>query len=121
MYRENNSPQWLHCYRNFSAEDYARLISNARCLIGNSSSGIREGAFLGVPVVNIGTRQNGRECGGNVITVGYNAESITTAINEQLKHGSYKSENLYGSGGAGNAIANILASSKVKIQKQFRS
>ena len=65
MYREKHNPANLHFYRNFAVEDYARLIDNAACLVGNSSSALREGTYLGVPAVNIGTRQQGREHGPN--------------------------------------------------------
>ena len=56
--KKNNSS-----YKNFSPEDYLKLINNTLCLIGNSSSGIRESSILGLPVVNIGNRQTGREKG----------------------------------------------------------
>ena len=65
-FREHRNPQKMHFYRNFAPEDYARLQQCA-CLIGNSCSALREGAFLGVPAVNIGTRQSGREHGPNVV------------------------------------------------------
>ena len=55
IFRERANPGYIHFFRNFAAEDYACLINNAACLVGNSSSGIREGAFLGVPCVNIGS------------------------------------------------------------------
>ena len=61
---------YLHFYRNFSPEDYARLVNNSRCIVGNSSSGLREGAFLGVPCVNVGSRQSGRERAANVRLAG---------------------------------------------------
>ena len=66
VFRENNDPDYLHLYRNFSPEDYARLLNNAVCMIGNSSSGLREAAYLGTPSVNIGTppawARPGAEC-----------------------------------------------------------
>ena len=60
-------------------------MSKTKCLIGNSSSGIREGAFIGTPVVNIGSRQNGRERSKNVIDTDYSIESIKSGIKKQLK------------------------------------
>jgi len=117
MFRERNRHLPVHFYRNFSVEDYARLIFNSTCLIGNSSSGIREGAFLGVPVVNIGTRQNRRERGRNVIDVSYDREEIYSAIKKQLDHGSYERDTLFGDGNAGKRIADLLAKADVGIQK----
>ena len=119
IYRERNNPDWLHFYRHFSAEDYARLINNSSCIVGNSSSGLREGAFLGVPAVNIGTRQMGREHAQNVINVGYNADEIRTAIKRQIKHGFYDSALIFGDGSAGQKIANILSEVTPSIQKQL--
>ena len=88
MFREGQRPDYIHFYRNFAPEDYARVIYNSVCLVGNSSSGLREGSFLGVPAVNIGTRQAGRENGENVVHVDYNAEEIEKAIRSQMEHGS---------------------------------
>ena len=68
-FRENVDPANIHFFKNMEPTDFLRLIYNARCLIGNSSVGIRESSFLGIPVVNIGSRQNGRERGRNVAAV----------------------------------------------------
>ncbi len=88
---------------------YARLLAHARCLIGNSSSGIREGAFLGVPVVNVGTRQQGRQRGRNVIDVTCAAPEILAAARRQIAHGRYPQDPVYGDGHSGERIAEVLA------------
>lgn len=88
---------------------YAGLLAHARCLIGNSSSGIREGAFLGVPVVNIGTRQQGRQRGRNVIDVGYDASAILAAARGQISKGRYPRDDVYGDGHSGERIAEVLS------------
>ena len=119
VYREQRSPDFVHFYRNFSAEDYLRLINGASCLVGNSSSGIREGAFLGVPVVNIGTRQQARERGPNVLDVGYDNQEIETAIRRQLAKGQYERSELFGDGKAGERIVEVLAKHEFKIQKRL--
>lgn len=119
VYRERNNPDWLHFYRHFEAEDYARLISNAACLVGNSSSGLREGTFLGVPVVNIGTRQQGREHGENVVHVSYDAGKIRSAVERQIAHGRYERTHIFGDGTAGRQIADVLATVTPKIQKRL--
>ena len=75
----------LRLYRNFNMLDYARSIYNAQCLVGNSSSGIREAAFLGVPSINIGNRQLGRERGSNVIDVPNDRKAILKAIQKQIR------------------------------------
>jgi len=119
VYRENHDPDWLHFYRNFGTEDYARLIANAACQVGNSSAALREGAFLGSPTVNIGTRQQGRERGPNVIDVDYEADAIEAAIREQLAHGPYGPSPMFGDGKAGKRIADILASCEITVQKRL--
>jgi UDP-hydrolysing UDP-N-acetyl-D-glucosamine 2-epimerase len=119
VFREKNNPDYLHFYRNVSPEDYARLIANCACLVGNSSSGLREGAFLGMPVVNIGTRQQGREHAENVTHADYNAGAIEAAIRKQLAHGKYQRSLMFGDGKAGKRIADILATADVRIQKML--
>lgn len=119
MFRTRHHEAPIHFFRNFGVEDYARLINNAVCLIGNSSSGIREGAFMGVPVVNIGTRQTGRERGPNVIDVGYDRGEIQAAAQRQIDHGRYPENPLYGDGQAGRRIADLLAQANISIQKSF--
>ena len=96
---------------------YARLLAHARCLIGNSSSGIREGAFLGVPVVNVGTRQQGRQRGRNVIDVGCSAADILAAARRQIANGRYPSDPVYGDGRAGEHIAEVLATAWPPLDK----
>lgn len=119
VFREHNNPDYLHFYRNFSPEDYLRLIKHCACLVGNSSSGLREGAFMGLPCVNIGTRQQGRERGPNVLDVPYEAGKIEAAIRRQLAHGPYPPSTLFGDGTAGTQIANLLATADFRIQKKL--
>jgi UDP-N-acetylglucosamine 2-epimerase len=119
IFREKDNPDYIHFYRNFSVEDYARLIYNCACLIGNSSSAIREGSFLGVPAVNIGSRQAGRERGPNVIDVDHDSGMIEDAIKKQLSHGKYERSFLYGDGKAGERIGEILANTSPVVQKRF--
>ena len=119
MFRENKYADNMRFYRNFSPEDYIILLANCLCIVGNSSSGLREGSFLGTPCVNIGTRQDGRERAKNVKDVDYNFLEIKEAINYQIKHGRYNSSNLFGDGNAGTKIVEIIASSNITIQKQI--
>ena len=119
VFREKEKPKNIHFYKNFNPEDYIKLIGNCICQVGNSSSAIREGSFLGVPVVNIGSRQSNRECGDNVLHVNYNSLEITNAIKYQIKNGKYKSSKIFGDGYAGKRIADILAKEKLTIQKKL--
>jgi UDP-hydrolysing UDP-N-acetyl-D-glucosamine 2-epimerase len=117
QFREKNSPLYLHFYRNFAVEDYARLINSARCIVGNSSSGLREGAFLGTPCVNIGSRQRGRERAENVLDVPYQQDAILAAVKKQLEHGRFPRSLMFGDGSAGKRIADILAVAPFRLEK----
>jgi len=119
IFRELNQDKNFHFIKNFPFAYYIKLMDKTACLIGNSSSGIREGAFIGTPVVNIGTRQNGRARGKNVIDCNYDYHEIKEAIKKQIEHGKYPSEPIYGNGDASKKIIKILESIEVNIQKQF--
>lgn len=120
VYREvtnKESSNWLKLFKNLPTNIYIHLMNTCACLIGNSSSGVREGATIGTPVVNIGTRQNKREMGDNVINTGYDRNEIREAILKQIEHGKYLNNGLYGTGNAGVRIAEILADAEPNIQK----
>ena len=118
-FREQVKPKNMHFFKNMIPTDFLRLLYNSKCLIGNSSVGIRECSYLGVPVVNIGTRQAGRERGKNVIDTEYHLESIKDAALAQIKHGRYDPDKLYGDGKAGKRIAENLATAPLKIEKKL--
>lgn len=116
-FRETNDKLPIHFLRNLEGADFLRLLRKSACLIGNSSAGIRECAYLGVPVVNIGSRQNGRKRADNVIDVGYNADAIFEAVKNQLKHRHYASSDIYGTGNSGKNVADILANADLTYTK----
>jgi UDP-hydrolysing UDP-N-acetyl-D-glucosamine 2-epimerase len=118
-FREHQDDSRLHFFKNLPASDYIRLMARTGCLVGNSSSGIREGSFIGTPVVNVGPRQAGRQRGANVLDVDYDREQIADAIRDHLRHGPYGHEPIYGDGLAGARIADILSSAEVSIQKRI--
>ena len=116
-FREVKKPKNIHFFKNMEPQDFLRLLVNSKCLIGNSSVGIRECSYLGVPVVNIGTRQNRRQRGTNVLDVVYDKELIKNAINERMTSDCIKEEQIYGDGKSGQRIAAILASSDFTFHK----
>jgi UDP-hydrolysing UDP-N-acetyl-D-glucosamine 2-epimerase len=116
-FREKHRPENLHFFKNMEGEDFLRLLVNSKVLIGNSSVGIRECAYLGVPVINIGTRQNKRDRGRNIIDVNYKHEEINNAIQHWLNNPKPESSTLYGGGDAGIKIADLLASSPLVFHK----
>lgn len=99
--------------------DFLRLLDGSKCLVGNSSVGIRECSYLGVPVVNVGSRQQHRERGANVLDAPHDRASIAEALGRQIDSGRYACDTLYGSGGAGEKIAAILAETALTIEKHF--
>jgi UDP-hydrolysing UDP-N-acetyl-D-glucosamine 2-epimerase len=119
IFREKRRTSNIHFFKNMEPDDFLRLLKNSKCLIGNSSVGIRECSFLGVPVVNIGTRQSGRERGKNVIDVGYKRDEIVEAVKRHLAHGHYISDPVYGDGNAGEKIASLLAEIPLTIEKKL--
>ena len=118
-FREHYRHDYTRFYKNFSVETYVRLMMRCACMVGNSGAAIREGSFLGVPAVNVGTRQMGRERGGNVVDVDYDREQILYAVQRQLRNGHYPSAPIYGDGHAGERIADILSHCSVQIQKRI--
>ncbi|MEO0731319.1 MAG: UDP-N-acetylglucosamine 2-epimerase [Bacteroidota bacterium] len=118
-YRERFDLDHIHFFKNMEGRDFLRVLYNSRCLVGNSSVGIRECAYLGVPVVNIGSRQDGRERGPNVVDVTYDQKGIERAIATQWDHGRYAPSDVYGGGDAGAKIALELAGMPLTFAKRI--
>jgi UDP-N-acetylglucosamine 2-epimerase len=118
-FREQRRPLNIHFFKNMAPDDFLRVLYNCRCLIGNSSVGIRECSYLGVPVVNIGSRQAGRDRGGNVIDAAYDRHDIAGALSRHLGNGRYPSDPLYGDGRAGPRIAKCLTEASLCIEKKL--
>lgn len=117
-FREKHQPQWLHLFTNLPFEVYLHLMSLTACLIGNSSSAVREGSYIGTPAVDVGNRQHRRLKGANLIEVPSDRTAIIKAIRQQLANGRYPGEALYGDGTAGRRIAEILSTIEVpNVQK----
>jgi len=110
--------EWLHVTPNLGRHRYASLLKHAAAVAGNSSSGIIEAPFFGVPVVNIGTRQLGRLRADNVLDAGYDREEIRAALVCALTDESFiararHTRNPYGDGHAGERIVEVLTSLEV--------
>ncbi len=118
-FREQGLAQRCHFFRNVPAEDFARLMTHCACMIGNSSAALREGAYLGTPAVSLGTRQQNRECGPNVIFTSQDPLEIAEAVRAQLARGRYERSHLFGDGTAGRKIADVLATVNPPVQKRL--
>ncbi|MDP9341274.1 MAG: UDP-N-acetylglucosamine 2-epimerase [Actinomycetota bacterium] len=120
IFRETHDLPFLYFFKNMAPEDFLRLLRGATCLIGNSSVGIREAAHMGVPVVNIGSRQSGRDRGPNVLDVPHDRVAIVEAVRKHMANGPCPRSSLYGDGKAGVRIAALLAEQPLRIDKRIR-
>jgi GDP/UDP-N,N'-diacetylbacillosamine 2-epimerase (hydrolysing) len=107
-------PELLHAYGNLPREVFVNLMRRAHVLVGNSSCGIVEAPFLGLPVVNVGARQRGREHADNVQFVDHDSAQIRAAIERAVRDAEYRRKvkscvNPYGDGRSGERIARILS------------
>jgi UDP-hydrolysing UDP-N-acetyl-D-glucosamine 2-epimerase len=118
-FRELHRPGNIHFFKNVPPLDFLKLLYHSRAIVGNSSVAIRECSFLGVPAVNIGSRQQGRERGRNVVDVDYHRNQIAEAIRYHLRNGRMPSERLYGDGHAGERIAQLLAHCPLTVEKRL--
>jgi UDP-hydrolysing UDP-N-acetyl-D-glucosamine 2-epimerase len=116
-FRELEKPKKLHFFKNMEPQDFLRLLKNAKVLVGNSSAGIRECSYLGIPVVNIGNRQHRRNRVENVLDVEYQQGKILEKVKIAIEGGHYPPSELYGTGDAGLKIADILASVELSFSK----
>jgi UDP-hydrolysing UDP-N-acetyl-D-glucosamine 2-epimerase len=115
----HNTLPGFSLYKNFFPDDFYRVLNGATIAVGNSSSFIREGSYLGVPAVLVGTRQKGRERASNIVEVPYHRKNILEAMKKQIVHRRYAKSTLYGDGTASQKIADILASITAPVQKVF--
>lgn len=116
-FRELEKPENIHFFKNMDPMDFLKLLKNSKALIGNSSAGLRECSYLGVPVVNIGNRQHRRSRAENIMDVGYNREEILKATKNAIAGDHFPSSKLYGNGNAGKKIAEILATADLTYSK----
>ncbi|MDQ1284088.1 MAG: UDP-N-acetyl-D-glucosamine 2-epimerase, UDP-hydrolyzing [Patescibacteria group bacterium] len=103
----------IKVFPHIDRDDFFRLMKVADALVGNSSSGIHETPTFGLPTVNVGTRQQFRERGGNVIDAGYDSREIKKAIEKALSDKNFlrksrKAKNPYDQGNSAEKIVHIL-------------
>jgi UDP-hydrolysing UDP-N-acetyl-D-glucosamine 2-epimerase len=119
VFREREKLANFHLFRNMDPDDFLRLLVHSTAIVGNSSVAIRECSYLGVPAVNIGSRQLGRERGRNVIDVDHDRTAIAAAIRTHIEHGKTAPDHLYGDGQAGERIADCLSTMDLGIEKRL--
>jgi UDP-hydrolysing UDP-N-acetyl-D-glucosamine 2-epimerase len=118
-YRELSKSRWLRTLTNLTPENYLKVLANAACAIGNSSSFVRDASFFGTPVVLAGNRQLGRESDAHVAPVPTETNAILCAVRKQLQHGPYPPSTLYGDGYVSGRIAAALTELRPYVQKSL--
>lgn len=117
---ENNRK--FHIYPSIAFESFLVLLKNSKYIIGNSSAGIREAPYFGLPTVNVGSRQNRRFMGGSIINAKNNCDAITIAIKDVKKLQTITHNTWFGSGDSLGKFIEAINSPEFwnqKIQKAF--
>lgn len=119
IFRDGLDQPWIRYHTNFSPESYLKILASAACVIGNSSSFVRDASYFGTPVVLVGRRQEGRETDEHVTQVDPLADQIEAAVRAQLSHGHYPPSALYGDGKVAARIADALVHLEPYTQKRL--
>jgi UDP-hydrolysing UDP-N-acetyl-D-glucosamine 2-epimerase len=119
VHRTQSQTPWLRTLTNLAPEDYLKVLCNAACAIGNSSSFVRDASYFGTPVVLVGNRQNGREADAHVTRTPVEMDRIVETIRSKLAHGRYPASTLYGDGVVSQRIAEALEQLTPYRQKQL--
>lgn len=104
-------------------EYFLSLLKNSKFIIGNSSAGIREAPCYGIPIINIGTRQQNRSLNTDIINVGYDVGSISKALKEIDLHKLKPKVLSYGEGRSTQLFLESIENKElwnINHQKQFR-
>lgn len=120
--KEYEKYPFIRVFKSLPRQEYLGLMKTAAVMVGNSSSGIIEAPSFGLPAVNIGIRQQGRERGDNVIDVDHDKQAVVRAIKKALSDEKFrlmvkKGKNPYGDGLASRRIAEVLA--KIEITPEL--
>ena len=118
-FKDNTPGHKIRFMRYLPPKEFLTLLKKTKCLIGNSSAGMKESSYLGTPVINIGNRQNNRLRAENVIDVEENNDQLVKIIKKQIKNGSYKPSHLYSVNNTSKNIARTLATISLYTQKNF--
>lgn len=104
-------------------EYFLTLLKNAQFIIGNSSAGIREAPYYGVPIINIGTRQQNRAVHADIINVDYSTEGILDALKTIDLHKVQSVQSNFGDGNSTQLFVKAIQNNdiwRIYHQKQFR-
>jgi UDP-N-acetylglucosamine 2-epimerase (hydrolysing) len=104
-------------------EYFLSLLKNSQFIIGNSSAGIREAPYYGIPIINIGTRQQNRAVHSDIVNVDYGVNSIATALKKIDQHAVKPTKADFGQGNSAQLFLESIGNPvlwAINHQKQFR-
>ena len=122
-YQEFQGNSRFRVFPSLRFEYFLTLLKNAQFIIGNSSAGIREAPYYGIPIINIGTRQQNRALHAEIVNVAYDFNSISTALKNIDLQKSEKVNSHFGDGNSATLFMESLLNSDIwnlNHQKQFR-
>jgi UDP-N-acetylglucosamine 2-epimerase (hydrolysing) len=122
LYKELIGKQNIRVLPSMRFEYYLTALKNAKMIIGNSSSGVRESSYFGVPAINLGTRQKGRSESKNIVNCDYDVILINDIINNNYGK-RFKATEEFGEGGSGSKFKKVLSDPhfwQTPIQKTFK-
>lgn len=117
-----NNPRF-RIFPSLRFEYFLTLLKNAQFIIGNSSAGIREAPYYGIPIINIGTRQQNRALNADIVNVDYDEKSIGNALQNIEKHQALKTTAAFGKGNSAALFLETMLNQDLWVinhQKQFR-
>jgi UDP-N-acetylglucosamine 2-epimerase (hydrolysing) len=120
--RLRNNPRF-RVFPSLRFEYFLTLLKNSQFIIGNSSAGIREAPYYGIPIINIGTRQQNRAVHADIINVDYNTESINQALQAIDSRKVQITTTDFGQGNSTTLFLNSIQNNdiwKINRQKHFR-
>jgi UDP-N-acetylglucosamine 2-epimerase (hydrolysing) len=122
-YKKFNKNSRFRVFPSLRFEYFLVLLKNSQFIIGNSSAGIREAPYYGIPIINIGTRQQNRGIHSDIINVDYSSNSICSALKKIDKHQVKKTDTDFGTGNSAQLFLESLEKNdiwNINHQKQFR-
>lgn len=122
-YKYLKENQRFRIFPSLRFEYFLTLLKNAQFMIGNSSAGIREAPYYGIPIINIGTRQQNRAIHADIVNVDYDKISINEALQHIDKHQVMVSKADFGKGNSAKLFLKTMLNQdlwQINHQKQFR-
>lgn len=99
-------------FRSIRFEYFLTLLKNSFCIIGNSSSGVREAPFYGVPTIDLGNRQKNRTSNKSIYNLKFNLSKILRVL-KKIENKRFKKSKIYGEGYSAKKIVRILNSKNI--------